>query len=60
MLGRVVDRGVQIFGGMGYTKEFIMERLYRDARVLRIYDGTTEIHKMVIARSLMKNGVPVL
>jgi acyl-CoA dehydrogenase len=60
MLGRVVDRGVQIFGGMGYTKEFIMERLYRDARVLRIYDGTTEIHKMVIARSLIQNGVPAL
>ena len=56
MLGRVVDRGVQIFGGMGYCKEYPMERYYRDARIYRIYDGTSEIHRSVIARSVLKRG----
>lgn len=56
MLGRVVDRGVQIFGGMGYCKELPIERYYRDARIYRIYDGTSEIHRSVIARSLLKRG----
>lgn len=56
MLGRVVDRGVQIFGGMGYCKEYPMERYYRDARIYRIFDGTSEIHRGVIARSVLKRG----
>lgn len=55
-LGRVVDRGVQVFGGMGYCKELPMERYYRDARIYRIYDGTSEIHRTVIARSVLKKG----
>ena len=55
-LGRVVDRGVQIFGGMGFCKELPIERYYRDARIYRIFDGTSEIHRTVIARSVMKKG----
>jgi acyl-CoA dehydrogenase len=55
-LGRVVDRAVQIFGGMGFCKELPIERYYRDARVYRIFDGTSEIHRTVIARSVMKKG----
>ena len=55
-LGRVVDRGVQVFGGMGFCKELPLERYYRDARIYRIFDGTSEIHRGVIARSAMKRG----
>jgi acyl-CoA dehydrogenase len=55
-LGRVVDRAVQVFGGMGYCKDLAVERYYRDARIARIYDGTSEIHRTVIARSLVKRG----
>ena len=57
MLGKVADRGIQVFGGYGFTKELPLERIYRDARVTRIYDGTSEIHRMVIARSVIKNGL---
>jgi acyl-CoA dehydrogenase len=55
-LGRVVDRAVQVFGGMGFCKDLAIERYYRDARIARIYDGTSEIHRTVIARSLVKRG----
>ncbi len=55
-LGRVVDRAVQIFGGMGFCGDLPIERFYRDARVFRIFDGTSEIHRSVIARSMMKHG----
>ena len=51
-LGRVADRAVQVFGGSGYSKELSIERYYRDARIYRIYDGTSEIHRSVIARAL--------
>jgi acyl-CoA dehydrogenase len=57
MQGRVVDRAIQVFGGMGFSKELPLERMYRDARVTRIYDGTSEIHRMLIARSTIKNGL---
>ena len=57
MQGRIVDRAIQVFGGMGYTKEMPLERMYRDARVTRIYDGTSEVHRMLIARSTIKNGL---
>lgn len=53
-LGRVVDKAVQVHGGMGYMKEFPVERFYRDARLTRIYEGTNEIQRMVIAGRLLK------
>ncbi|MDX2199824.1 MAG: acyl-CoA dehydrogenase family protein [Phycisphaerae bacterium] len=52
--GRAVDRGVQIHGGYGYVHEFRIEQLYRDARITRIYEGTSEIQRVVIARGLLK------
>jgi acyl-CoA dehydrogenase len=55
MLGRVADLAVQVHGGMGYMKEFAVERIFRDARVVRIYEGTSEIQKTVIARELLRN-----
>ena len=55
MLGRVCDSALQIHGGMGYMKEYAIERIYRDARVTRIYEGTSEIQKLVIARELLKD-----
>lgn len=55
-LGRVVDRAVQVFGGMGFCKELPIERYYRDARIYRIFDGTSEIHRGVIAKSTLKKG----
>jgi acyl-CoA dehydrogenase len=57
MIGRVADRGIQVFGGMGFTREMPLERIYRDSRVTRIYDGTSEIHRMLIARSVIKRGL---
>lgn len=56
MLGRVADRAVQTFGGMGYSRDLPIERLYRDARIFRIYDGTSEIHRGVVARGVLKHG----
>jgi len=56
MLGRVADRAVQVFGGMGYCKDLPIERFYRDARTFRIFDGTSEIHRTVIARAMLKHG----
>ena len=55
-LGRVADRAVQVFGGTGYTHGFPVERMYRDARIYRIFDGTSEIHRTVVARSALKRG----
>jgi acyl-CoA dehydrogenase len=55
-LGRIVDRAVQIHGGMGYSAEFVIEKLYRDARVTRIYEGTSEIQRIVIARDVIRQG----
>ena len=55
-LGRVVDRAVQVFGGMGFCKDLPIERYYRDARIFRIFDGTSEIHRTSIARSILRNG----
>jgi acyl-CoA dehydrogenase len=59
-LGRVADRAVQVFGGMGYCRDLPVERLYRDARVFRIYDGTSEIHRTVVARGLLEQGVALV
>ncbi len=56
VLGRVTDRAVQIFGGMGYCKELSIERYYRDARIARIYDGASEVHRMTVARNALKDN----
>jgi butyryl-CoA dehydrogenase len=50
----VARMAVQIHGGYGYSKDYIVERLYRDAKILELYEGTSEIQKIVIARDLMK------
>ncbi|MBN2178415.1 MAG: acyl-CoA dehydrogenase family protein [Deltaproteobacteria bacterium] len=52
---RITDMAVQIHGGYGYSKSYPVERYYRDARVTRIYEGTSEIHQMVIAREVLKD-----
>jgi alkylation response protein AidB-like acyl-CoA dehydrogenase len=56
MANRVADRAVQIFGGRGYMREFAAERFFRELRVDRIWEGTSEIQRMIIARSLFKRG----
>jgi alkylation response protein AidB-like acyl-CoA dehydrogenase len=52
--GRVCDRALQIHGGYGYSRDFAVERHYRDVRVTRIYEGTSEIQRLVIARALLR------
>lgn len=59
MANRVVDRVLQIHGGMGYTRELPIERWYREMRVFRIFDGTDEIQRYIIARNLIKGNVKV-
>jgi acyl-CoA dehydrogenase len=56
MAGRVADRAVQIFGGRGYMVENPAERYYRELRVDRIWEGTSEIQRLIIARGLLKRG----
>lgn len=56
MVGRVADRCVQIHGGNGYIAEYAAEQLYRDARLFRIYEGTTQIQQLVIARDELRKG----
>jgi len=57
MAGRVADRAVQIFGGRGYMRENVAERFYRELRVDRIWEGTSEIQRLIIARALERRGV---
>ena len=52
MQAKVIDRCLQLFGGYGFMDEYPISRMYRDARVMRIYAGTNEIMKLLIARSL--------
>lgn len=56
MVGRVADRGVQIHGGAGYINEYPVERFYRDARLLRLYEGTTQIQQIIIGRELLRTA----
>ncbi len=55
MVGRVADRAVQIHGGAGYMREYAVERFYRDVRLFRIYEGTSEIQKTIIARQMTEH-----
>jgi acyl-CoA dehydrogenase len=54
MCGRVADRAVQIFGGSGYVADHGIERFYRDVRLFRLYEGTSQILQLVIARNMIK------
>lgn len=56
MCGRVADRAVQIFGGAGYMAEYGIERFYRDVRLFRIYEGSTQIQQIVIARNMIREA----
>lgn len=56
MVGRVADKAVQIFGGAGYIADYGIERFYRDVRIFRIYEGTSQIQQLVIARETIKRG----
>ena len=53
MVGRVADRAVQIHGGAGYMRGVAVERFYRDARLFRIYEGTSQIQQVIIAKALL-------
>jgi len=57
MCGRVADRAVQIYGGAGYISEYGIERFYRDVRIFRLYEGTTQIQQLIIGRELKRRGV---
>jgi acyl-CoA dehydrogenase len=56
MVGRVADRAVQVHGGVGYMRGVTVERIYRDARLFRIYEGTSQIQQLVIARQALRNA----
>jgi alkylation response protein AidB-like acyl-CoA dehydrogenase len=58
MVNRVVYKAVQIHGSMGYSRESDVERMYRDARVISIYEGTSEIQRLIIARDLLASAAP--
>lgn len=53
-IDRVTDHAVQIFGGMGVMVEFLIQRCWRDARIERIWEGTSEIHRDIIARDILR------
>ena len=57
MVGRVADRAVQIHGGAGYVADYGIERFYRDVRLFRIYEGTTQIQQLVIARNMIREAM---
>lgn len=56
MVGRVADSGVQIHGGAGYINDYPVERFYRDVRLLRLYEGTTQIQQLIIGREMLRQG----
>jgi acyl-CoA dehydrogenase len=53
---QVIDRAVQLFGGLGVRRGTAVEALYREIRALRIYEGATEVQKLIIGRELLKSG----
>src|SRR5262249_60720118 len=55
MLHEVIDRAIQVHGALGVTADTPLERMYREARYARIYDGPDEVHRMVVARRLLKD-----
>ena len=57
-VGRIIDRAIQICGALGVSRDLVLERFYRDARAFRIYDGPSEVHRMVIARQLLETTSP--
>jgi (R)-benzylsuccinyl-CoA dehydrogenase len=58
MVGRVIDRAIQLFGGMGVSKELPLEYMYRVTRAYRIVEGPSEVHRWTIGRDLIRNGLP--
>ena len=56
MVGRIADRAVQIHGGAGYMRDSAVERFYRDVRLFRIYEGTTQIQQLIIGREMTKRA----
>jgi isovaleryl-CoA dehydrogenase len=57
---RIADRAIQVLGGYGYVGEYVVERLWRDAKLMEIGGGTNEAHQKNITRDLMKNGIPAI
>lgn len=53
-VNRVIDRAIQICGALGYSSDLPLEQFYREARAFRIYDGPSEVHRMVIARNVLR------
>jgi acyl-CoA dehydrogenase len=60
MVGQAADLAVQVHGGLGYMRGVPVERMYRDARLFRIYEGTSEIQRLIIGRALVKDGAPAV
>ena len=58
--GRVADRAVQVFGGRGYMRENVAERFLRELRVERIWEGTSEVQRLIVADQLVKRGAAAL
>ena len=56
-IASLLSGGVQILGGNGYSKDYLVEKCMRDAKLLQIYEGTNQIQRTVIARDLLKNGI---
>jgi acyl-CoA dehydrogenase len=56
MCGRVADRAVQIHGGSGYMRDYAIERFYRDVRLFRLYEGTSQIQQLIIARNMIREA----
>jgi acyl-CoA dehydrogenase len=56
MVGRVADRAVQIYGGAGYIADYGIERFYRDVRLFRIYEGTSQVQQVIIARQMIREA----